>query len=118
MEVQATFDVIIQNAVANVLDSSGTSVGEATIVYDNPDDDKITFTVADQTVLYVEHAAPGDKCGTDWFNAFLHPERALQIARQSEGAIEEIWVAAGSKKRPSLLRPNPTRILCPMQLVA
>ncbi|UCE59471.1 MAG: right-handed parallel beta-helix repeat-containing protein, partial [Phycisphaerales bacterium] len=40
-------------------------------------------------------AVDGNQDGSSWENAFLDPAEALAVARDSAGAVTEIWVAAG-----------------------
>ncbi|MBX3363645.1 MAG: hypothetical protein KF866_02660 [Phycisphaeraceae bacterium] len=46
--------------------------------------------------IYVRASATGAKTGHNWDNAFTDLQEALALAQQSQGMINEIWVAAGS----------------------
>ncbi len=46
-------------------------------------------------VLFVSQGASGADNGTSWEDAFSDLQAALAVARDSAGAVEQIWVAAG-----------------------
>ena len=46
-------------------------------------------------VIYVDAAAPGNNDGSDWPNAFLSLQDAIEYAVQTNELITWIWVAAG-----------------------
>ncbi len=50
----------------------------------------------DGSRLYVKHNAAGLNTGKDWANAFTDLQTALRFAKESQGAITEVWVAAGT----------------------
>jgi len=58
------------------------------------------------SVLYVNDNAVGANNGTRWIDAFTDLQDALDIAASASGAVDEIWVAAGTY-RPTI-PSNPT----------
>ncbi len=49
-------------------------------------------------ILYVDQNATGLGTGINWLDAFLNLHTALDVAAQSNGLVEEIWVAQGIYK--------------------
>jgi len=50
----------------------------------------------ESSIIHVDHTATGLDNGSSWSNAHIDLQVALAVARNSDGAVTEIWVAQGT----------------------
>jgi len=62
-----------------------------------------------QPVVFVDQNAAGAGDGSNWADAYLDLQSALDAAEQAAGEIREVWVAAGTYKPSKRTNPDDPR---------